>query len=339
MISHNRPTLGKEEIHAAKRIITSGWLAQGEEVRRFENEFCQYLGLPIGHTVAVSSGTAALFLALWALNAENKIVSFPVYVCSAVRNAVAMARAKEHLVDVARNSPNIDLEIINKEKPHIVIIPHLYGIPVDIKCSKGIKIIEDCCHSLGAVVDGKSTGLKGDLGIFSFFSTKLITTGGQGGMVASKNKHFIEAIRDYREFDCRDDYKKRFNFQMTDLQAAIGREQLRKLPKFLKRREKIFKMYKDADLELLDVNEKGKYKFTPVRYRSILKSDHPKALIKQLFKNNIKAIIPIEDWELLGDSSLFPNALKLARETVSIPCYPSLTNREVEKIVEKIIIA
>jgi len=289
--------------------------------------------LPRGHAVAVSSGTAALFLALWVLNAKNKIVAFPVYVCSAVRNAVALAGAKEYIVDVSQGLPNIDLEIVSKIIPDIAILPHMFGIPIDINKVKGITIVEDCCQSLGATVDGKATGIKGDLGIFSFYATKLMTSGGQGGMIVSKNKDLVDAIRDYREFDCRDDDKRRFNFQMSDLQAAIGREQLLKLPVFLNRREQIFKMYKNKGLDLLDVKEEDRDRLIPIRYRAVLKTDCPDEIIEKLSNNHIKAIVPIEEWELLGNSSQFPNALQITKQTVSIPCYPSLTNTKVDKVV------
>jgi perosamine synthetase len=336
LIQHNKPELGKEESLAVNKVLKSGMLAQGEEVKHFEDEFCNFLGLPIGHAVAVSSGTAALYLALWALNAENKNIAFPSYVCSALRHGVAMVGAKEHLVDITSDSPNINLEIINKIKPDIAIIPHMYGIPVNVNSLEGIPIIEDCCQSLGAVIEGKSTGINGDLGIFSFYATKLMTTGGQGGMVVSKKKDFIESITDFREFDYRADNKKRFNFQMTDLQATIGRQQLRKLPDFLERREKIYKMYKDSGLELLDVQKNQRKKLIPVRYRTVLKTPSPQKTIKKLLKNNIRAIVPIEDWELLDDGLQCPNALKLTKNTVSIPCFPSLTNNDVKKIIKSI---
>jgi len=334
MIPHNKPTLGREEEEAALKVLRSGWLAQGHQVNAFEDEFCQFLNLPQGHAVAVSSGTAALFLALWAVNAKNKIVAFPVYVCSAVRNAIAMAGARESLVDVAEGSPNIDLGNVGKNKPDIAILPHMYGIPIDINALEGMKIIEDCCQSLGATVDGKATGLKGDLGIFSFYATKLMTSGGHGGMVISKEKLLIDMIRDYREFDCRNDDKKRFNFQMTDLQAAIGREQLRKLPAFLERREEIYNRYKNTGLTLLDINEKNDKRIMPVRYRAVLKTQYPEKIINSLDHFGVKAIVPIEDWELLGKPYLFPFALKLAKETVSLPVYPSLTNSEIDIILE-----
>ena len=330
MIQHNKPTLRKEEEEAALKVLRSGWLAQGDQVNAFEEEFCQFLDLSQGHAVAVSSGTAALFLALWAVNANNKTVAFPVYACSALRNAVSMAGAEECLVDVAEASPNIDLENVRKNKPDIAILPHMFGIPVDFDTLEGVNIIEDCCQSLGATVDGKATGLKGDLGIFSFYASKLMTSGGQGGMVVSKNKAIVDAIRDYREFDMRKDNKKRFNFQMTDLQAAIGRVQLKKLPSFLNRRKEIFESYLQAGLPLLNGSSE---RICPIRYRAVLLTDHPHNVIQLLKRHNINAIAPIQDWELLGEKKYFPNALKFTLETVSLPIYPLLSDSDVEKII------
>lgn len=335
MIPHNRPTLGVEEEQVALKVIRSCQLAQGPEVENFENEFCQFIGLPKGHAVAVSSGTAALFLSLWALGAQGGKVIFPSYVCSALRHAVGMINGHEYLVDVAQNSPNIDVNAIQKNNPNITIIPHMYGIPVDLTDFQSTKIIEDCAQALGAKVNGKSVGLQGIIGIYSFYVTKLMTTGGQGGMVVSKDKTLVDAVRDYREFDYRHDSKKRFNFQMTDLQAAIGREQLKKLPEFLSRRSTIFNMYKQAGLELLDVDYSND-KLYPVRYRAIVKTKNSKQMIESLASAGIQAIIPTEDWELLGDPSLFPNAYRLTKETVSLPIYPSLSDQDVDTIISKI---
>jgi len=161
-----------------------------------------------------------------------------------------------------------------------------------------------------------------------------MTSGGQGGMLISKNKEYVDAARDYREFDLRNDTKKRFNFQMTDLQAAIGREQLKKLPSFLKRRNEIFNLYKNEGLNLLDVDDK---KINPVRYRAIIKTSKPREIIKLLDSVGVKAIVPTEDWELLGQKSLFPNGLRLSRETVSIPVYPSLTDSEIDIILSVLV--
>ena len=180
-------------------------------------------------------------------------------------------------------------------------------------------------------------GLQGDAGIFSFYATKLMTSGGQGGMFVSKNQQHVDAVRDYREFDYRNDSKARFNFKMTDLQAAIGREQLKKFPNFLKRREEIFQHYKKAGLDLLDISEEKNGYLTPVRFRAIVKTDNPQKIIQSLDSVNVKSIVPTEDWELLGPQTSFPNGLRLSHKTVSLPIYPSLNDSDVELIVSTIL--
>ena len=247
MIPHNLPTIGKEEEDAALRVLRSKQLSQDAEVELFENEFCDYLGLSRGSAVALSNGTSSLFMALKILNAKGKKILFPGYVCSALRHAVAMADGIENTVDVEPNSPNLNMSIIKQNLPDISIIPHMYGIPIQIDVDDTL-VIEDCCQALGAKVKNQMVGLFGDVAIFSFYATKLMTSGGQGGMFVSKNQEYVDAVRDYREFDLRNDSEKRFNFKMTDLQAAIGRVQLKKLPYFLKRREEIFQYYKKSGL-------------------------------------------------------------------------------------------
>jgi perosamine synthetase len=332
MIPHNKPTLGKQEELAAKRIIQSGWLAEGTEVEKFENNFCDFIGISHGHAVAVSSGTSALYLALWVLNAKKKKVSFPSYVCASLRYAVNMAQAKEEIIDIENDNPNISINELNNSDCSIAIVPHIYGNPVELDKIKNKLIIEDCCQSIGAKFNGKHVGLIGEIGIFSFFATKLMTSGGQGGMIVSKNISLIDEIRDYREFDMRNDKKMRFNFQMTDLQASIGIEQLKKLPSFLIRREEIFNMYLNAGLPI-QRNNNYVSNSNPIRYRAILISEKPKELIKKLYENRIKAIVPIEDWELLSPTM---NAILYCKKTVSLPLYPSLTNEEVNYIIKTI---
>ena len=142
MIEHNKPTLGKQEQQAVSKVLESGYIAQGLEVERFENEFCDFLGLPQGHSVALSSGTSALFMALWSLDAKNKSVAIPVYVCSSLRNAVAMAQAKEILIDNAIDSPNICLNKLKNSNADIAIVPHMFGLPNKIQSIKDIDVIE-----------------------------------------------------------------------------------------------------------------------------------------------------------------------------------------------------
>jgi perosamine synthetase len=331
MIEHNKPTLGKQEQQAVSKVLESGYISQGLEVEKFENEFCGFLGLPEQHAVALSSGTSALFMALWSLNAKNKSIAMPVYACSALRNAVAMAQAKEVLTDNAMNSPNICLNQLQKSNADIAIVPHMFGLPNEIQNIKDIDVIEDCAQSLGASIDNKKTGLIGEVGIFSFYATKLMTSGGQGGMFVSKDKNLVDKVRDYREFDCRRDNKHRFNFQMTDVQASIGRVQLKRLPIFLERRQEIFAMYKEAGLDLIESENNAS-----VYYRAVIRVNNPVKIKGKLLRLGIKTIIPIEDWELLDNGSEYKNAYHLTQTTLSLPIYPSLTNKDVLNIVNQL---
>ncbi len=332
MIPHNRPSLGKEEEEAVIRVINTKWLSQGVEVESFENEVCEYLGLPHGHAVAVNSGTSALYIALLAVGCENENVIIPSYVCSAVRNAVLMTNSKAEIVDTDIDSPNINIDQINKSKSKFVIVPHMYGLPVDLNKIHSKIIIEDCCQAMGALYDGKHVGLTGEIGVFSFYATKLITSGGQGGMIISKNKDYIDFIKDYRDFDMKNDSLPRFNFQMTEIQAAIGRVQLNKLNLFLNQREEIFKKYQNAGLNLVKNTFEVKNS-NQIHYRAVLKLANPLELQLKLQQNKIKTIIPITEQELLFKTK---NALEFSRKTLSLPIYPSLSDVEVNKIISLI---
>lgn len=330
MIAHNAPTLGPREAEAAQRVLASGRVAQGPEIEGFENEFCEALGLPHGHAVAVSSGSAALFLALWAFDASGSIVSCPVYACSALTNAIILAGGEPAVVDTAAGSPNIDIEGLIRTGAKVAIVPHIFGFPVDLAKFSGVRIVEDCAQALGASVRGTPVGLQGDVAIFSFYATKLITSGGHGGLVVSRERNLADAVRDYRDFDGHSDRKPRFNFQMTEVQAAIGRVQLQRLPEFLGRRRDIFDRYKAAGIPVLDTSDDFS---SPVRYRTVARARRPREIIAKLAENEVKAIVPIEDWELLGPIEQFPNAGSLSRSTISLPTYPLLTDAAQDLII------
>jgi perosamine synthetase len=189
-------------------------------------------------------------------------------------------------------------------------------------------LIEDVAQSIGARISGRPVGLRGEMGVCSFYATKLMTTGGQGGAVISRDKELIEEVRDYREFDRRDDAKLRFNFQMTDLQAAVGRVQLRRLPEFIGFREKWFAMYRDEGLDLVDES----LRVQPVRYRIVMRCTRPDRAISAFAAAGIQSIIPIEEGELLDDSARYPAALALSNTTVSLPAYPGLREEDVARI-------
>jgi perosamine synthetase len=329
MIPHNRPTLGLEEQSAASRVLISGWVAQGAEVEAFEDELCRFLDLPSGHAVAVSSGSAALYLSLWALEGKNKRVGVPVYSCSALRNAVGMIDGKCVYLDCEKDGVNVDASAASRADIDILIAPSMFGIPVAIPDARNYMLIEDLAQALGATIAGKRIGLRGEVGICSFYATKLMTSGGQGGALISREKALIDKVRDYREFDCRHDARLRFNFQLTDLQAAVGRVQLNRLPAFIERREKWFAIYQDEGLDLLNVKV---LQAQPVRYRIVMRCTHPARVIAALAAAGIRAIVPIETSELLDDPTHYPVALALANTTVSLPAHPGLREEDVVRI-------
>jgi perosamine synthetase len=322
MIPHNRPTLGPEEEAAATRAIRSGWLAQGKEVEAFETAFAGMHGLGGEHAVAVASGTAALFVALLTLGARGRRVAHPVYVCSAVRHAIRLAGGIPVPIDNAVDSPHSDARAMADARPDLAVAVHTYGIPADTAPLAGIPFIEDCAQALGSRADGRPTGLAGTAGVFSFYATKMITSGGQGGMLIARDASAAAAFRDYRQFDQRRDAADRFNVQMTDLQAAVGRTQLARLPDFLARRERIWSYYSAHGLPLLDAAPgSGR---APARYRAVLRAANPGEAISRLGRAGISAINPLEEWELLGAPADFPHAAALCRTTISLPIFPTL---------------
>ncbi|MFF5996099.1 DegT/DnrJ/EryC1/StrS family aminotransferase [Lysinibacillus sp. KU-BSD001] len=329
-VPHNRPTLGSLEEQMAMSVIQSGWVAQGRAVENFENEFCDFLGVPRGSAIAVSSGTAALYLALIALDAPTKNVAYPVYSCSALRNAIALAKGIPVVIDCQHDCPNMDIAAIGSET-NIAIIPHMFGLPQDLSSLAGKKyVIEDCAQALGARVNGIPVGLQGDIGIFSFYATKLMTTGGQGGMIVCKDASIIEKLKDYRLHDQRFDTKLRFNFQMTDLQAAVGSAQLQQFSQFLQRRQEIYEQYKAARLPLLGAGPG----LEPVHFRAILQTAKQQEIIKALAKHDITAVVPIREVEILEPKAQYPNALKWTQNTVSLPIYPLLQDEDVQRIIQ-----
>lgn len=337
IIQHNKPSLGQEEILALAKVINKGWIAQGEEVLKFENEFSHYLGGKDGQAVAVSSGTAALYLSLYGLDIKSgDEVIVPTYVCSAVLNAIFMAGAKPILADINKEDLNISysetIKKINK-KTKAIIITHTFGYPADLGkfINLGIPLIEDCAQALGTGWKGKPVGNFGQAAVFSFYASKVIATG-YGGLVYSKNKNLINKIRDYREFDCRRDYKPRFNFQMSDLEAALGREQLKKLPGFLKRRRQIAAVYKKIlpGDKYWPIESDGR---RPNYYRFLLKTSKVKAVKNYLMERGVKTIVPIDTYELLHrylkqDPKDFLASEKIAKTTLSLPIYPALLSEE-----------
>lgn len=335
-ISHNRPTFNREETRAVKHVIKTGWVAQGKKVEEFEAKFCEYMGLPSGHAVALSSGSAALYMAILALEARGQKIGLPVYTCAAVNNAVILAGGETLLIDNTTAGPNLDINIADAAELHTLIAVSTFGIPLSLSTENKYFVIEDISQALGANIGTQKIGLQGDVGICSFSATKLITSAGQGGMLFSTNERLVEFARDYRDFDARQDRLPRFNFQMTDVQAVVGTVQLAKLPSFLRKREEIFRIYSDAGLNLIKENEPN---HSPSRYRAVIRNTTPMKVQEILIEKGISSIVPFAYEELLRTSTKDKNAVDLSRSTLSIPIYPTLTLGQARKIAKTVKLA
>ena len=323
MIPHNRISLNNADISASSAVLNSGHLAGGKEQRHFENEICEFLGLPHGHAVATSSGSAALFLAMKLLNSTS--VAIPSYVCSSLFQAAHLANIEPEIVDIDAAFPR---QVLTPYKAPMAVYPYLYGLSSDLSqtCNPN-QTIEDIAQALGASYGGKMLGTIGKCGVLSFYATKLITTGGQGGMLVSRDKALIDEARNYLTFDMQASSLQHFNLPITEMQCAIGRSQLAALPQKLKRRSDIWNYYQQSDIPLLDNPDD---KANSVRYRAIVHCHSPEKTIRHFENNQIRAILPITRPELISNTE---NAISLTETLLSIPLYPDLTDEEVEKIV------
>jgi perosamine synthetase len=339
-IPHSRPTLGPEEIQAVSNVISSGYVAEGARVQKFEQSFADYLN--IGHAVATNSGTSALHLTLLALDVgPGDEVIIPSYVCCALLNAVNYTGATPVLADICPDTCNIDAADVKKrlsDRTRAIIVPHIFGLAADLNAllALGVPLIEDCAQALGSEYAQRPVGTFGIAAIYSFYATKVITTG-EGGMVVSNSKDIADRIRDLKTYDQKDDYKIRFNYKMTDIQAALGLAQLERLDTIIRRRRSIAVKYtrafKSLDLNLPPQNS-GHIFF---RYVLGFNSDCL-SFIQALANKGVGCDRPVylplhRQMKRKG----CPVSEKAWKNSLSIPIYPSLTDEEGTRVIDAVL--
>jgi dTDP-4-amino-4,6-dideoxygalactose transaminase len=339
-IPHSRPTLGGAEIQAVAKVIRSGHIAEGEVVARFEKTFAEKMG--VRHAVAVSSGTAALHLTLLAMGIgrEDEVI-IPSYVCTALLHAVQYVGARPVLAEIDPVTYNIAPDDVQKRittRTKAVIVPHMFGLAANLDklLNLDVPLIEDCAQAVGGTYHQKPLGTFGDAAIFSFYATKMMATG-EGGMAASNSAEIIERIRDLKTYDEKEADKVRYNYKMTDVQAAIGEVQLGRLDDFIGQRKRIadnyFKSLKSLNIKLPEENSGQAY------YRFVvgLEADC-NFLIQKLTEKGIGCARPVYlpiHRHLKMDG--YPVTDKVWETALSFPIYPSLHAQEVEQIITNFI--
>lgn len=338
LIPHSRPWIASADVQAVSRVVRGGALAQGTEVAAFEAEVGGRLGLPPG--VAVSSGTAALHLALLGLGiGPGDEVLLPSYVCVAPLHAIQYVGATPRLADVDPVSYNLDPADVRRRigrRTRAIILPHMFGLPADLDAilATGLPVIEDCAQAFGAQYRDRPVGSFGMVGIVSLYATKLLTSG-EGGMLFSSDRRFLERVRDRRDYDERRRHALRFNYKLTDFQAALGRSQLRRFPAMLARRAAIADRYRrrwaSLPVRLPDATGKG----THVYYRFVVSVPRAAARIaQQLRALGVIARRPVfQPLHVALGLPGFPGTAQAFRHALSLPLYPALTPREEAAVV------
>lgn len=350
------PFLKENELKYATEAILSTWISsKGKYITEFENKFSDYCGCQYG--VATSNGTTALHLALVALGIKaGDEVLVPNLTFAASLNVVVQAGATPVLVDVEKDSWCIDPQKIEEaitDKTKAIIPVHLYGQPCDMeKIMKiareyNLYVVEDCAEAHGAEVNGKKVGSFGDIGCFSFFGNKVITTG-EGGMCVTNEQEVNARLRVFRDHGM--STTKRYwhdvvgyNYRMTNIQAAIGVAQVEKIDYLLEERNKIEEIYNKYLSELPEVtvqknNFAGRKKIAWL-ISILVPSDKRDNVLEYMKNHGIEVrpfFYPLSEMEVYEPfvSEELSVSEEVSRCGMNLPTVVDLTEEEIKNIVD-----
>jgi dTDP-4-amino-4,6-dideoxygalactose transaminase len=345
----------KAEIDAAVlRTLDSAQFILGTEVAAFEEAFARYCG--VDHCVCVNTGTSALHLALLAagVGPGDEVITVPNTFVATVA-AIEYCGAKPVFVDIdpryfTLDPANIERAITPRTK---AILPvHLYGQTADmdpilqIAHRRGIAVIEDACQAHGAEYKGQRAGSIGDLGCFSFYPGKNLGAYGEGGAVVTKNAEFAAKIRMLRDWGQKSKYNhvlKGFNYRMEGIQGAILGVKLNYLERWTERRRDHAAVYDRLLAGLAHTPQArpdSRHVYHVYAIRSQNRAELQNELASQGIQTGIHYPIPVhlmEAYRELGHKEGdFPQAEKAAREVLSLPMYPELTNDQIRTIAQAV---
>ena len=354
------------------KALDQRWLTNGPFLEKFENKFGQYLNTK--YAVGVGSATHALHLALRSVCVSSKDeVIVPTFTFAATANAVRYCGAKPILTDVDTNTFNISIKEIEKninKKTKGIIVVHYGGQSCDlepimeISRKKNLFVIEDCAHALGSTYMGKKCGSIGNAGCFSFYPTKIITTG-EGGMLTTNNSKIFHKVQLLKSQGMNVSSKERemnrkwkydvidlgYNYRLDEIRSALGFSQLKRVDEINKKRMAIAKMYnqlikkiKGLTIPFVDEDRNHIYHLYTIKIEKNYHLTRDK-LFEKLNKNYIGTSVQYTPLHLMSlykkeyhnKKNRFVVSNKLKNQVLCLPIYPSMTRKHVEYVVSKLV--
>ncbi len=357
-----KPYFDLEELEEIKKVLDSGWVSQGPKVKEFEEKIASYLG--VKYAIAVTNCTAALHLALLSSGIKKgDEVLVADFTFPATGHSVLYCGARPVFIDVKLDTYNIDTELIEEkitDKTKAIIPVHTFGQPAEmdkiIKISKdhNLKVIEDAACALGAKYNDKNAGAIGDIGCFSFHARKGITTG-EGGMAVTNDKNLAEKMRHLSVFGMTSAWVREksdefvvpsfteagYNYKMSDITAAVGVSQIRKLEKIIERKKELAKYWNEKLNEIdyieppyVDNNVKHVYQ----SYVSLVdKCINRNKIIELLMKKDIQTQIGTYASHIqpvYNSTDKCSNSFEIFERSLALPMYFKLREEDIDMVAK-----
>jgi len=363
MIPISKPLIEQEEIDAVVDVLKSGMIAQGPKTAEFEEMFAKYCGCK--HAVAFSNGTTAIHAGLRAIGVkqDDEVITVP-FTFVATANPILMENAKIVFVDISEDDFCIEPKLVEEKitkKTKAIIAVDLFGQIYNyreinkIAQKHNLKILEDACQAVGAEQDGVKAGNFGDVAAFSLYATKNIATG-EGGMLTTNDDAVENKAKRYRHHGQDEAIRYEYlelghNYRMTDIAAAIGVEQMKKINRIIETRVRNANLLNEGlaqvkGIILPKIMEGNTHVYHQYTIRITQEFGHSRDdLMNFLRENEIgcgvyypKPLHLHEHFRKLGyKEGDFPVSEKMSEEVLSLPVNPFVTEQDVEKIIDKII--
>lgn len=356
----SRPFLNDEIKSAVLKVLDSERYINGPEVKSFEREFADYLG--VKHGIAVNSATSGLMLALKAMNVKpGDEIIVPSHTAFPSIEPIMHVGAVPVFVDIKEGEFNLDTARLRNclsRKTKVIIPVHLYGCPVDMASvmqfatDNNLFVIEDCAQAHGAKWKGKKVGSFGDAAVFSFFPSKNLTVAGDGGMVVSNNDNVDRVTGMLRNHGRESRYEHEmvgYNLRLSEIQCAVGRVQLKNLDWFVKRRREVATRYNDGLKNVDLVLPKEPDDALHAYHLYVIMSGTRDKLKEKLSESGISTEIhyPIPCHGHPGTKNYFKefgfniaggldNTNRVVDRILSLPMYPTIKDEEVDYVIENV---